>query len=583
MRAKAPRRLIAAGAAAALSLAVLAAAYVGLRAVQAREDLAAAAAAADTAAAALELGDLDAASDALAVMTARASAVDIGGDPLWRAAEVVPGVGPNLTAARVSASGLSRLGRDVAMPLLEVSRDLQGADPMQLVGVLSGAADTLRRADEVRADVEGELSELDRDTLIGPVATGLTAIEDVVASAQSVTSGAAQAATLLPQILGADGPRTVLLMVQNTAELRTGGGITGTFVQLDADGGRLTLAGIRDSTSFAPAAEPLLPLRAGEARSFGDGIGRFVQDASMTADFTLSARLASEWWSAATGVVPDAVVSVDPVVMAAVLRATGPVDMPGEAPLGADDVVPRLLVQPYLTLTPEEQGTRFAAAATAVFTALVDRADPLALATALRGPIDEGRISVWSAHPEEQAAIAHTVLAGPLARQRAAGDDAFAVYFNDATGGKLTPYLEVGMGIAAGSCRADARPEVVVSVELGSGVPADAVATLPASVTGGGIWGAAVGDIAPTVTVVAPPGWYLGGVHLDGELVPAVAVSDDGQPAVTRRTDLAPGRTRTLSFHFVAPDADRVDPEMLHTPLLAPPSELPAPEVCRTS
>ncbi|MDF2492601.1 MAG: hypothetical protein K0Q58_1179, partial [Microbacterium sp.] len=171
MRAKAPRRLIVAGAAAALSLAVLATAYVGMRAVQAREDLMAAAAAADTAAAALELGHLDAASDALAVMTARASAVDVGGDPLWRAAEAVPGIGPNLTAARVSASGLSRLGRDVAMPLLEVSRDLQGADSMQLVEVLSGAADTLRRADEVRADVEAELSELDRDTLLGPVAT----------------------------------------------------------------------------------------------------------------------------------------------------------------------------------------------------------------------------------------------------------------------------------------------------------------------------------------------------------------------------------------------------------------------------
>jgi hypothetical protein len=582
VRTRSPRRLITASLAFVLLAAVLAAVYVGVRAVQAREEMTAAADAAARASDALAAGDLDGAASAIEAMAARASAVGVEGDPVWRLAETVPGAGANLAAVRVSASGLARLGGEVAAPLLDVVRELVGADSTRAATVLQAAAPRLAAADDVRADVQRDVAGIDGDALISELASGLVTLDRALDEAEPITSGAAQAAVLLPGILGADGPRTVLVVVQNTAELRTGGGITGTFVQLNADAGRLSLAAIRDSTAFLPAGEPLLPLRAGEQRSFGDGIGRFVQDASMTADFTLTARLASTWWESATAVTPDVVVSVDPLVMAAVLRATGPVETANGA-LSSDDVVDRLLVDPYLALSPEEQSVRFADAATAVFTALVERADPLALAAALRGPIDEGRVSVWSADASEQALIERTPLAGPLARQQQAGDGAFAVYFNDATGGKLTPYLQVGLGIASESCRADGRREVVVSVDLGSALPPDAGATLPVSVTGGGIWGAAVGDIAPTVTVVAPPGWFLGGVRLDGELVSAVAVTDDGQPAVTRRTDLAPGRHRILSYRFVAPGDDPVEPVLLHTPLLVAPAEFAPEKECASS
>lgn len=582
MRARSLRRLIIASVTAVLLAAVLAAVYVGVRAMQAREEMAAASAAASRASAALAAQDLAGAADAVATMSAHAAAVDVGHDPVWRLAEAIPGAGANLAAVRVAASGLARLGTDVAEPLLEVSQELAGADTATAAAVLQSAASRLRAADEVRAAVQRDLAGIDRGALISEVARGVDSLTDVLATAEPATSAAAQAAALLPQILGVDGPRTVLVVVQNTAELRTGGGITGTFVQVNADAGRLSIAAIRDSTSFAPAAEPLLPLRAGEQQSFGDGIGRFVQDASMTADFTLTAQLASAWWQSATSVQPDVVLSVDPLVMAAVLRATGPVET-AAGPLTADDVVTRLLVDPYLTLTAEEQSSRFADAATAVFAALVERADPLVLASALQGPISEGRVSVWSARPEEQAVIGGTALAGPLSRQQQAGDGAFAVYFNDASGGKLTPYLHVGLGIGTESCREDERQDVVVTVDLGSAMPGDAAATLPTSVTGGGIWGAASGDIAPTVTVVAPRGWFLGGVTLDGELVPSVAVVDDEQPAVTRRTDLAPGRARTLAFRFIAPDESPVDPVLLHTPLLAAPDAITPAEACATS
>ncbi len=556
--------------------------HVGWRAVGARDELAAASLAAERAMVALAAGEAGTAALAVDAMIAHAEAADPGDDPLWRAAERLPGAGAQLAAVRAIASGLARIGADVASPLLAAGVEMADVDLAGLPARLRTVAPELARAERTRAEVHAALAGIARSGLVDEIADGLDRLDRMLTQAEQVTVPAAEASRILPAVLGADGPRTVLVMVQNTAELRTGGGITGTFLQLDVDHGRVALAGMRDSSDFAPAAEPLLPLRAGEQYALGDGIGRFVQNTSMTADFTLSARLASAWWQEATAVTPDAVVSVDPIVLAALLAVTGPVDT-ASGPLAAEDVVDRLLVQAYATLSPPEQSAAFAEVAAAALGAVLERGDPLELAAALRAPVEEGRISVWSAHEEEQRVIAGTPLAGPLQRHRQAGQGAFAVYLNDATGGKLTPYLEIGLGIGLMACRADGRQEVVVTVELGNALPADAAGTLPVSVTGGGIWGAAVGDIAPTVSVVAPSGWFPGGVLLDGGAAAHAVGEDDGQPAATRRTDIHPGGTRTLSFRFIAPDRAEVEPSLLHTPLLVEPTPLPSTVTCTVS
>ncbi|WP_217577243.1 DUF4012 domain-containing protein, partial [Streptomyces sp. GbtcB7] len=76
----------------------------------------------------------------------------------------------------------------------------------------------------------------------------------------------------------ADGDRRILIVLQNTAELRTGGGITGTFLGLRAGDGILSLEAQRDSSDFSPSDKPLGTVPAAEVRALGDGIGRYVQN-----------------------------------------------------------------------------------------------------------------------------------------------------------------------------------------------------------------------------------------------------------------------------------------------------------------
>ena len=54
--------------------------------------------------------------------------------------------------------------------------------------------------------------------------------------------GGATVARLLPPMLGQDGPRDYLLVVQNNAEIRSTGGLPGSLQILTADNGKLTLA-----------------------------------------------------------------------------------------------------------------------------------------------------------------------------------------------------------------------------------------------------------------------------------------------------------------------------------------------------
>ena len=550
---------------------VVAVVHVGRSAWDLQQALTAATEDAAVATTAVAEGDIDGAERAASRLVAEIAPA-IPDDPVWSAAEAIPGVGANLSAARRAASAVVRVGQEVAPTMFETARRLTDADAPAAVHALREAAPALSRAAATQDDIARDLAGIDRTALIPRLADGVERVTDAVDDLRTAMDGAAQAAELVPAMLGADGDRRILIVLQNTAELRTGGGITGTFLELRARDGVLSLEAQRDSSDFSPSDKPLGTVPAAEVRALGDGIGRYVQNTSMTADFRVTANLAAAWWQKSGGSAPDVVVSMDPVVLAAILKAVGPVETRSGA-LDQSNAIDRLLVEPYRTLDQDAQSRYFADAAGAVFTAVTERARPLTLVTALAGVVDEGRISIWSRDAEQQAVLAHTAFAGPLARLDAAGPDAFAVYFNDATGGKLTPYLTVGLETRTGVCRADGLREVEVAVDLGNTMAAADASSLPLSVTGGGAYGVKAGNIAPTVTVVTPRGWFAGGVTLDGAPVASVDAQDDGRLWVTHRVELSPGGSDVLTFRFVAgPDlkTDGAEPRLLHTPLLAP-------------
>jgi len=499
-----------------------------------------------------------------------AHAVALSSDPLWTTAEWMPLVGPNLAAVRVAVEASDTLSTQVVAPILRTAAALPDADGAALATAVA-AGGPLDRAAAALHGAAHRLTAISTDDLLYPVASGVTQLTDVVSAADTILGPLASSAQVLPALLGTDSAQTILVMVQNPAELRTGGGITGTFVQLRAADGKLTMQKMLDSTAFGYRRSPILPVSKELTTLYGDVVGRFVQDASIPADFSTTSALASAWWTGQGGARPDAVVSIDPLVLQSLLRVTGSVNLADGSELSADNLVQRVLVDSYMTMTPEQQSVFFAQATAAVFTRLFDAGlSPVQWAQALAQPIQDGRVSVWSADPATQKAVQTGPLGGPAVRQDLAGDNAYAVYFNDNTGGKMATYMKTAITTAQGSCRADGKHTVEVAVSLTSTTPKDASA-FPTSMTGGGIWGVGIGDIGMNVTVAAPAGAFFEGVRIDGTLASSANVSAEGHPTSIAHVNLQPGETNVLAFRFVVGD-EHDDVHIVHTPMLTDPT-----------
>jgi hypothetical protein len=555
-----------------LAACVLAAAvvWVGVRALLVKDDVAAIQSLTTRMTDAAASADLDALGAVNAELGTHARrAVGLTADPLWRTAELLPVVGTNLAAVRTAVDAVDTLSTRVVSPVLGVTTSL--ADLSDTAGLRSALSRTGPLADAARAlhDVDMRLAAIPTGDLVAPVASGVEQLTDVVHSADAILEPLAAAAPALPELLGTDGPKTLLVMIQNNAELRTGGGITGTFVQLRAENGKVILQRMRDSGAFRYRTTPIAPIPDGLSALYGDVVGRFVQDASIPADFSLTARLASAWWTSHGGAEPDAVISIDPIVLQSLLDESGPVRLADGSELSAGNLVQRVLVEPYRTMTSAQQSVFFGRATAAVFERLFTGGlTPVQWAHALTAPIQDGRISAWSADAQTQSALEASPLGGPLVRQSLAGDAAYAVYFNDNTGGKMAEYMKTAISTADGVCRTDGKRTVQVSVTLTSTAPAD-VSTLPISVTGGGLWGVGAGDIGMNVTVAAPRGAFFDGVGVDGRLTSSVNTEAEGHPSSILHVNLQPGETNVLRFRFVV-DHDR-PVTVVHTPMLTDP------------
>lgn len=147
---------------------------------------------------------------------------------------------------------------------------------------------------------------------------------------------------------------------------------------------------------------------------------------------------------------------------------------------------------------------------------------------------------MWSAHEADQKILAGTTLTGELPTSDASAER-FGVYLNDATGAKMDTYLDVHIGLGEVSCRQDGRPHYAVDVTLSNTAPADAAIALPASVTGGGYYGVAPGNVKTLILVYGPKDAQNIGVTRAGEKIPYHPATDNGYPVSQMSVELAPG------------------------------------------
>jgi hypothetical protein len=428
-------------------------------------------------------------------------------------------------------------------------------------------------------DARAALDGVDTAELLGVVGDAVVQLRGQVTDVALTTATAARAVQLLPPLLGADGPREYLLLVQNNAEPRATGGIPGTVVHLRAEAGAVSLVEQRSGVSLAGLTEPVLPLTPAEDALFGPLLATDMRDVTFTPDFPRSAALAREIWLREVGGTVDGVLSIDPGALAHLLGATGPVEIGSGLTLTAENAVETLLSTVYLEIEdPEQQDELFAATAGAVFGAVVGgQGEAPAVIDALAQGAREGRVMFWSARPEEQARVAGTVLSGEL-RGSAGGSGIVGVYLNDGTEAKMGYYLDLDVTGTATACAADGSQTLQVTVRLTSAAPADA-ADLPDYVTGGG---AVVphGQVRTNVLLYAPEGGRIESTRVNSTEAGAFAQLHDGLGVESRTFTLEPGQTVTVEMDVRTAPGQSGNATSRHTPTARQSGPVIIPSAC---
>jgi hypothetical protein len=545
--------------------------WLAFRAVQVKQNLEAAMALLPTLQEQVTDRDVDGASSTLdEVQRYAADARTAGTDPLWKAAGILPVIGTNFTAiSEVAVSADDVVNRAVAPMLDKASTlDWDALTPTNGrvdVGPLRDVAPTLgSSANTVQLSYD-RLQGIDRDRLlpqvVGPFDQAVGALDDVRVPLNS----ASRAAQLLPSMLGADGPRNYLILVQNSAEIRATGGIPGALAVVTADDGRIALTGQGSATEMGEF-DPPLDVDGEQEQIYTFRMGAYMQSANLTPDFPTAAETAKGMWEQThEGSRIDGVIALDPVVLANILWATGPVDLGSfedpavstllsrtELPTALDsvNVVPTLLSDVYAQIEePDQQDEYFAAVAGKVFSALADgQGDSEQLIEALVTSSDQGRLYLWSATAKEQNLIARTAIAG-AATGSTVGGASFGAYFNDGTGAKMDYYVRRTVQLLR-QCSTDGYSQYTVKVTLTNTAPADAVASLPAYVTGDGAFDVAPGRIKTNTIAYGPAQSLLQTARLNGKDVPLGSFGHGNRPVGVLTTELGPGETATLEIDF---------------------------------
>jgi hypothetical protein len=242
----------------------------------------------------------------------------------------LPGVGPTarqvpalLTMAAETAGGLHQ-ALDALGPALDLlgrpgKGDLLAEATVELASAAPGlaAADArLAHAQAARGDIHGPLN---------PAVASLLSRFDRTLPLASAGLQLAQAA---PDLLGAKGPRSYLVLAQNSHELRaTGGFISGAGV-LQVDHGRITGLKLTDSYAVDNLQQPHPDPPAALAAQMGMEI-LLLRDSNWSPDFVTSAQIARAIYQQDQGTRTDGAIALDLEAVRLLVGALGPLQVPG--------------------------------------------------------------------------------------------------------------------------------------------------------------------------------------------------------------------------------------------------------------
>ncbi len=553
-------------------LAGIGAVVLGAQALAVRDDLEEArATVVELQAAATErnVAALPALSEALA--DSAGDAVEPTAQPLWRVGEWVPVLGENLRGVRLVAESIDGLSRNLVSPgvglvsTFSLTRDpaTGGFDIAPILEARDVLAASTRGVTRNLEELEGAATHL----MIPQVAD---AVEEYTVTLQQVSNMLTQFHAGIVgagELLGVDGPRTIVAAFLNNAETAALGGGPAAQSLMRVEAGRVEKLeqvtsgdfpqGIPLDVAIDPSAEAL----------YNDILTRNINGAMSRPDFPTAGRILEAQWKRLRGLQIDGVISLDPIALSHILAVTGPVSVPTGEVLDSGNVVATVLNQAYFRYDgyTGEADDFFKEAATTVFDRLMSGDyDVWTMANALVSAAEAGSLMMWSADPETESLLDGTRLQGTLPGSNE-GDTVLGTFFRDRSSSKIDFYLRTESVVTTNACDVE-NPSYTVEtrlwfdipqgVELPGYVDSQLYPFYRTEVFAYGPVGASVTEAA-----VLDPGTAT-------ETGPSVV--DLERPAVKYIVDLVPGQTGVVRTTFQGVPGEYGPTTLRVTPLVHP-------------
>lgn len=533
----------------------------------------------------LSQGNVPAAERAMsAVSAAGRTARENSDNVLWDIASRVPWVGHDVAAVQIVSGVLDETARTALPSVLHLYgvlsrgelRDRSGRLDLARVASLKPQVGRVAAAASSGAD---RLDQIHANDLVSPLDHAVSDLQTRFATLSSSARAGRVVTALLPTMLGADGVRNYLLVVQNNAEIRPTGGLPGSFSLLRVRNGKADLRTNRSGVLFPILHKPAAPVTAEERALYGVDIAEDMRQSNLTPDFPRTAVLMDAMFERSYGKHLDGVISVDPIALSMVLEATGPVRVRGES-FTAQNAVANLLNRPYQRLaTQDEQNTYFASSAQDIFDAL------------LHGPVNEQsavaklaeaagqrRLLVWSRHSREQDLIRGTAASGELPEDTG-GTPHVGIYLQDVTAAKMQYYLDYTGALSSLHCTREGTQTIRAGLVLTSSAPRDP-SGLSTSVTGAGDH-VKKGSMRMILRVYAPTGGRIIRLEANEQPVKILTLPHEGRSVAVVDLTLRPREQIRLAATLSTRAGQRRDPVLQWTPgMRSQPNGASAPSAC---
>ena len=497
---------------------------------------------------------------------------------LWKAAQFVPVVGGDVSAARKLVGVAADLSQSALLPVAQslvsdgVSGKIVQDGGVINVPFLQSVATSVQNAYIQLEDANGTVQSIG--------ATHISQVTELVDKAKSAFNAIMPLAKVandylpvIPQLFGADGQtRSYLIIAQNNSELRTTGGLPGSWGSMTITNGKMSVGDFSsvlhlDGLSSGATDE--------EKNTFGGTIATDPAQVNMTPDFPRIGQMSREYWRQLGNGEVNGVIAIDPVFLQRLLGLTGGFTANDGRSVDGSNAAQILLSDTYWKYgnNNDAQDAVFASVASDAFDAVMNgmgNMDFSALFDVIEQSAKDGRLLVWFANEQEEQIATQLGVSGAVPTDPT--KPVLGVYANDDTYSKISWYTSIKTTIGQGVKNMDGTTTYPVTTTVGNTIDRRSASRAPIYIIGGNPAKRGSSDMLAWMFMMAPAGGSITDFTVsDGGLVSGSSIdnlSAYGLQTVRTRIHAMAGETVTFTYN-VTVSAQATEPLALRTTPLA--------------